>query len=219
MTRFSHSPVKIAVLVSGHSRGTNLQSLIDASKAMQIAASVELVVGTREDSPAISRANAEGIKTAICKPKDFQGDSDAYGKSLNSLFAFHSIDIVCLLGYLFQLPSCVVSAFPNRILNVHPALLPFFGGKGMYGMHVHQAVLDSGMKVSGCTVHLVDENYDTGPILVQICVPVDDSDTVQTLAVRVLDAEHLAIVNAVKILTEYNLSIIGSRVFKEKTTV
>ncbi len=216
MTSFSHSPVKIAVLVSGHSRGTNLQSLIDASKAKQIEAFVELVVGTREDTPAISRANAEGITTAICKPKDFHGDSEAYGKSLNSLFALHSIDIICLLGYLFQLPSCVVSAFPERILNVHPALLPFFGGKGMYGKHVHQAVLDSGMKISGCTVHLVDENYDTGPILVQKCVPVDDSDTVQSLSERVLNAEHLAIVSAVKMLTEYNISIIGNRVFAER---
>ncbi len=172
---------------------------------------VVLVVATREDAPALQKAQALGVPTAIVNPKEF-GDDEAYGDALLWVLQRVQPDLICLAGYMRLLPPQVVRAYPNRILNIHPALLPLFGGKGMYGLRVHQAVLESGMKVTGCTVHFVDEQYDTGPIVLQRTVPVLDDDTPETLAQRLLPVEHATYIEAIRLFVEGRLQVEGRRV-------
>ncbi len=176
------SPVNVAVLASG--RGSNLQSLLDAFAHADAPARVALVVSNTEAAGALARARAAKVATLVTR-KDGQ---DAAGL----LAAFHEqgIQVIVLAGWLRKLPAELVRAFPRRIVNVHPALLPAFGGPGMYGEHVHEAVLASGARVSGATVHLVDEEYDRGAVLAQWPVPVHAHDSVEHLAARVLAAEH-----------------------------
>lgn len=121
-------------------------------------------------------------------------------------------DLICLSGYMLKLPGEVVARFPDSIMNVHPALLPLFGGKGMFGEHVHRAAIESGMKISGCTVHFVDERYDNGPIIIQRSVDILDGDTPSTLAERVLQQEHSAYVEAVRLFAEGRLMVELGRV-------
>ncbi len=187
--------VRLAILVSGHGRGSNMQALIDGCRTGVIPAEVGLVIGVREDTPALERARSQDVPVCVVSPK---GLCEAeYGDALLATLRQARIDIVCLAGYMRLLPNAVIDAYRGKVLNIHPALLPLFGGKGMYGEHVHRAVLASGMKVSGCTVHLVDEEYDHGAILVQRCVPVQPDDTPESLAARVLEQEHIAYVEAV----------------------
>ena len=174
--------VRIAVLASGH--GSNLQALVDALKD-DAGAQVVLVVSNRPDAGALENAQRAGAATAGIR-KDGQ-DSSGLRQGLRA----HQTDLVVLAGYLKRVPDPVVAAYRNRILNVHPALLPAFGGHGMYGRHVHLAVLSSGVRVTGATVHLVDEQYDRGRILAQWPVPVAVDDTPETLSARVLAVEHL----------------------------
>jgi phosphoribosylglycinamide formyltransferase 1 len=184
-------PVRIAVLASGG--GTNLQALIDRFHALPSpAARVELVVASRPGIGALDRAEAAGIATLVLEP------TEAGATPLRDALAAHAIELIVLAGYLRQVPDEVVAQYRRRILNVHPALLPGFGGKGMYGMRVHRAVLDAGVQVTGATVHLVDERYDEGPILAQWPVPVLPGDTPETLAARVLRVEHLLLPAAVE---------------------
>lgn len=212
-TTKSHSltPLRIAVLVSGHGRGSNLQSLLDACADGRIAGSVVLVIGTRAGAPALDRAESAGVPTVVASPKAF-ADNIAYGDELLHLLAEHYIGLVCLAGYMRLLPDDVVHAYHGRIMNVHPALLPLFGGHGMYGEHVHQAVIESGMKVSGCTVHFVDNEYDHGPIIIQTAVPVHEGDTPEELAARILPEEHRAYARAVRLFAQNRLQIEGGRV-------
>ena len=179
--------LRIAVMVGGHGRGSNLQAILDACADRRISGLVVVVIGTRSDAPALERARAAGVPVAVISPRKYEGDDEGYGAALLRVLSKYAVDLVCLAGYMRILPHCVVRAFNLRIMNIHPALLPLFGGRGMYGERVHQAVLDSGMKVSGCTVHLVDEEYDTGPIVAQTAVQVDDNDTPATLAARVVE--------------------------------
>lgn len=173
----------IAVLASG--RGSNLQALMDALRHPPgTPGRVALVVSDRADAGALERARGAGIPTLAVTA---DGTETA---ALLEAFAAHEIGLVVLAGYLKRVPDRVVAAFHGRILNVHPALLPAFGGPGMYGRHVHEAVLQSGARVSGVTVHVVDEQYDHGPILAQWPVPVRPGDTADTLAARVLEVEH-----------------------------
>src|SRR5262245_2472763 len=139
---------QIAILVSGHGRGSNLQAILDACSAGDFPARVAVVIGTRADSPALERARSAGAHVVVISPKKYEGDDSAYGSALMRVLEKRHVDLICLAGYMRMLPSAVVQAYRNRILNIHPALLPFFGGKGMYGENVHQSVLDSGMKVS-----------------------------------------------------------------------
>lgn len=203
-------PIRIAVLVSGHSRGSNMQAIIDACARGEIDGQVVLVIGTRREAPALQRASNAGIATRVVSPRDLS--EEEYARRLLKALDEATVDLVCLAGYMRLLPVAVVQAYAGRIMNIHPALLPLFGGKGMYGERVHQAVLESGMKVSGCTVHFVDEHYDTGPIIVQRCVPVEEDDTWQTLAARVLTQEHQAYVQAVQLFAQGRLRIEGRRV-------
>ncbi len=174
--------MRVAVLASGH--GSNLQALLDACAPPGSAARVVLVVSNRPDAGALGRAAASGVPTAV-----IAADGQDAGRLLE-LLAEHRVELVVLAGYLKRVPPPVVAAFRGRMLNVHPALLPAFGGPGMYGRRVHEAVLASGERVSGATVHLVDEQYDHGQILAQWPVPVRPGDTAETLAARVLAVEH-----------------------------
>jgi formyltetrahydrofolate-dependent phosphoribosylglycinamide formyltransferase len=175
-------PLRVAVLVSGH--GSNLQALLDAFAEPSAPARIALVVSNKADAGALGRARSARVPTATIAADGQDADG------LLALLARHDIGLVVLAGYLKKVPDRVVAAYRGRMLNVHPALLPCFGGAGMYGRRVHEAVLASGARVSGVTVHLVDEQYDHGRILAQWPVPVRPSDTAETLAARVLEAEH-----------------------------
>jgi len=175
-------PLQVAVLASGH--GSNLQALLDAFAAPAAPARIALVVSNQAAAGALERAQRARVPTATIAADGQDADG------LLALLARHDVGLVVLAGYLKKVPERVVAAYRGRMLNVHPALLPSFGGPGMYGRRVHEAVLASGARVSGVTVHLVDEQYDHGPIVAQWPVPVRPADTAATLAARVLEAEH-----------------------------
>jgi phosphoribosylglycinamide formyltransferase 1 len=171
------TPVRVAVLASGG--GTNLQALLDALTGSL--ARVALVLSDRPDAGALERARRAGVAAAALRdPAD----------AAELLAALTDANLVVLAGYLKLVPPAVVARFRWRMINIHPALLPAFGGPGMYGRRVHEAVLASGAAMSGATVHYVDEQYDRGPIIAQTRVPVQPDDTPETLAARVLAAEH-----------------------------
>ena len=176
-------PSRLAVLASG--RGSNLQAIIEHfdNLARERAAKVALVASNRADSPALIRAATASIDIA-----HFNAGDD--GSELLALLERHRIDLVVLAGYLKRIPSKIIQAYAGRILNIHPALLPAFGGEGMYGARVHEAVIASGASETGVTVHLVDDEYDRGPIVAQWRLPVNRSDTPDSLAARVLNVEH-----------------------------
>lgn len=158
-----------------------------------------MVVSNRATSPSLDFAREHGI-ASLCIADVAAGSAEEARMLMESLQA-SEINFIALAGYMRLVPHNVVAAFRNRISNIHPALLPSFGGKGMYGHHVHEAVLASGVKVSGASVHLVDEEYDRGPIVMQECVKVLDDDTVDSLAARVLEVEHRIYPLALQLLT------------------
>ncbi len=197
-------------MLSGrHGRGSNLQAIAAACANRQIDGQIVSVIGNFADSPALARAAEGGLLTLAVRSR---GDDAAYSEALLSHLTECRPDLICLAGYMRKLPDAVVSAYAGRILNIHAALLPAFGGQGMYGHHIHQAVLDYGAKVSGCTVHFVDGGYDTGPIVLQACVPVEEGDTAETLAARVLVAEHSAYPRAVALFAAGRLTLDGRKV-------
>ncbi len=171
-------PVRLAVLVSGG--GTNLLALLDALADSGIAR-VARVVSSRADAGALERARQRGVHAMVLS---HPADADEVVASLGDA------ELVVLAGYLKRVPPAAVARFPLRMINIHPALLPAFGGLGMYGRRVHERVLASGAAISGATVHYVDEEYDRGPIIAQWPVPVRPGDTPETLAARVLEVEH-----------------------------
>jgi phosphoribosylglycinamide formyltransferase-1 len=188
---------RIAVLASGG--GTNLQALIDHFDAGgSTAARVELVVGSRAGIGALERAERAGIPALVLDGRTM--GADAFRDALAEALQAHRIDLVVLAGWLQLVPLEVVARYHGRMVNVHPALLPAFGGRGMYGMRVHQAVIASGARVSGATVHFVDERYDEGAIVAQWPVPVLPGDTPVRLAARVLAVEHRILPVAVEAL-------------------
>ena len=174
-------PVHIAILASG--RGSNFTALHDALPD-DGPGRIALVISNREDAPVLERARERGIAAASTA----RDGRDAAG--LLALLRQHGIELVVLAGYLKRVPDEIVAAWRGRVLNVHPALLPAFGGPGMYGHHVHEAVIASGARISGATVHLVDEQYDHGAIVAQWPVPVRPGDTAASLGARVLEIEH-----------------------------
>ena len=171
-------PAKVAIVVGAKGRGSNMVALLGAMGRRPDLAVPHVVAAPSAESPALGVAMTTGDRTAI-----FADDPAE---------ALRGADYVCLAGYLRLVPAATVAAFPERMLNVHPALLPHHGGKGMYGMRVHEAVIASGERRSGCTVHLVDEQYDRGRILLQRECAVLPTDTPETLAARVLELEHEA---------------------------
>jgi formyltetrahydrofolate-dependent phosphoribosylglycinamide formyltransferase len=172
--------MRVGVLASGS--GTNLQALLDACRD-SATARVALVASHRAEAPVLERARAAGVATAVIPDPDD-------GAGITALLRQYEIDLVVLAGYVKLVPAATVRAFADRMINIHPALLPSFGGPGMYGRRVHQAVLAAGATVSGATVHLVTAEYDRGPIVAQWPVPVAPDDTVESLAARVLAVEH-----------------------------
>ncbi len=191
--------IRLAVFISGS--GTNLQSIIDNCASGYIPAEVVLVVSNKEDAYGLVRAEKAGIDHHIFIRNNFP-DSDSAGQHLLDILNEHKVDMIALAGYLRKLPPVTIRAYRNRIVNIHPALLPKFGGKGMYGIRVHEAVIEAGEKESGASVHMVDEIYDHGEVVAQSRVPVKAGDTPEDLAARVLTVEHELYSRALKELAE-----------------
>ena len=198
---------RLVAFVSGG--GTNLQALIDACADGRIPAQISGVISSRDDAFALTRAQDAGIPTAVVRQKDYANAKER-DRALLRIARDMGGQAVVLAGYMSILGSEIVGKLP--IVNIHPALIPSFCGKGYYGAHVHRAVLEYGAKVSGATVHFVDEGTDTGPIIMQKCVPVLDGDTEQSLAARVLTVEHEILVKSVAMLCEGRLTVDGRKV-------
>jgi len=186
-----------------------MQAIARACVEGRIDGAIALVIGNHADSPALTLACEMGIATQVISSRQTE---TAYANALLLGLQQSDIDLICLAGYMRKVPDMIVSAYTGRIMNIHAALLPAFGGQGMYGLHAHQAVLDYGAKISGCTVHFVDESYDTGPIILQMPVSVEEDDTAETLAARILRAEHAAYPQAVSLFAQGRLNIDGRRV-------
>ena len=182
-----NNPARIAVFLSGG--GSNLQALIDGTKIGILSAKIVWVVSSMRKAYGLKRAEKEKIESFVFKMKKYSSP-EAASEDLLSKLKERNIDYIALAGYLKLLPENVVKAYKNRIINIHPALLPKYGGKGMYGHFVHEAVIANKDKESGPTAHLADEIYDNGKILEQIKIPVMESDTPETLAARILEQEH-----------------------------
>ncbi len=179
--------MKLGFLASHN--GSNMQAIIEACKSGSLQAEPAVVISNNADSGALARAARESIPNYHLSSKTHPSPEQLDQAILDTLLR-RKVDVVILAGYMKKLGSLTLSRFAGAILNIHPALLPKFGGQGMYGIHVHEAVLAAGEKESGASVHLVDEGYDTGPVIAQAKVPVLPEDTAQSLAVRVLEAEH-----------------------------
>lgn len=203
--------IRIAVLISGQGRGSNMQAIIDGCKSGKINGKVALVVGVNNGAPAMERARAAGVVAVSIPPKSFGCEED-YEEALLAQLQQNNIDLICLAGYMRVLGGKIIETYRNKIMNVHPALIPSFCGKGMYGHHVHEAVIARGVKFTGATVHFVDEDYDTGPIIMQRVVAVDANDTPDSIAAKVLEAEHAAYTDAVSLFAQGRLQVANRRV-------
>ncbi|WP_319506066.1 phosphoribosylglycinamide formyltransferase [uncultured Methanolobus sp.] len=192
----------IAVLVSG--RGSNLQSIIDNIENGYIkSATISVVISDVEDAYALERAQNHGITDVFIDPSDFPNKHE-YEREVLKVLEDNDVDLILLAGYMRLVGKDLIGAYRNRIINIHPALLPSFKG-----LHAQQQAFDYGVKVSGCTVHFVDEGMDTGPIIIQKCVPVLDTDTADDLAARILEQEHKIFPESVKLFVEGKLKVEG----------
>ena len=203
--------LNIGVLVSGG--GTNLQKLIDAQQAGKIEnGAIRVVVASRADAFALERAKNAGIEAIVLCRKDYP-DVESYSEALIHALQARDVDLVVLAGFLTITGDNFIKAYENRIMNVHPALLPAFGGKGFYGLHVHEAVLARGCKLTGATVHFANEVCDGGPIILQKAVEVKDGDTPETLQRRVMEeAEWVLLPQAVSLFCEGRLKVTDGKV-------
>lgn len=203
---------KIAVLVSGG--GTNLQALIDAEARGELGCGkITLVIASKPDVYALERAKNHGIASLVLARKEYETIA-TYSKALTDALIAAEIDLVVLAGFLTIIDEQVYNAFPNRILNVHPALIPSFCGKGYYGLHVHEAALEKGVKVSGATVHIVTPECDAGPIVLQKAVEVKEGDTPEALQKRIMEeAEWKLLPAAVKLFCEDRITVKENRVY------
>jgi phosphoribosylglycinamide formyltransferase 1 len=201
------APVGLAVLLSGS--GTTLQNLLERIADGSLAARLAVVVSSRPDAGGLERARRAGVPTAVVSRREF-ADVDRFNDALHAALDRYRFDLIILAGFLspFQLRG----RYQGRVLNIHPALIPAFCGKGFYGERVHRAALEAGVKVSGCTVHFVDEEYDHGPIILQGTVPVLDDDTPHTLAARVHALENELYPEAIRLWAAGRLQISGRRV-------
>ncbi len=198
--------MKFCVLVSGG--GSNLQSLIDHVQAGDIPAELCGVISSREGAYALQRAAQHGIAATVISRKAFDSPQ-AYDAALLGTIEQWGADFLVLAGYLSILGPSVIRRFPNRIINIHPALLPSFGGKGYYGLNVHKKVLEYGVKVTGATVHFVDEGTDTGPIILQDCLQIRPGETPEELQLRVMEIEHRILPEAVALMAQNRLRVSG----------
>lgn len=196
-------PIKITAFASG--RGSNLEAILKNIDSGKLNARVVAVIANKSKAGALENARNRGIAAYHISRLHFESDKGFENKLL-SVMEEHETDLVVLAGYMKKIPAAIVRVYKGKILNIHPALLPSFGGHGLYGRFVHKAVLDYGCKVSGATVHLVDEEYDTGPPVVQKCVPVKEDDTPELLAARVLTIEHEIFSEAIKLFAQGRVS-------------
>jgi formyltetrahydrofolate-dependent phosphoribosylglycinamide formyltransferase len=177
----------LVVFASGS--GTNFQSLIDAIEKGKLSAKINGLITDKPDIGSIDRAKDHGIPHKVITPSAYESESEFAEALLDQLKTWNT-DLIVLAGYLKKIPLQVIECYENRILNIHPSLLPKYGGKGYYGLNVHRAVIENQESISGCTVHLVNEEFDKGPILAQTEVPVQPNDTPEILAARILKQEH-----------------------------
>ena len=196
--------LRVGVLASG--RGSNLQALLDAGSRADYPARVVVVVSDREDARALARARAAGVSSLFVNPKD-HGDRTAYDAVLTKTLEHHEVGLVCLAGFMRILSPAFVRAWQGRLMNIHPSLLPAFPG-----LHAQRQALDHGVRITGATVHFVDEGVDTGPIVLQAAVPVEATDTEETLAARILIEEHRIYPEAVRLFAEGRLHVTGRQV-------
>ena len=207
MSPVPENPIRLAVLVSGS--GTTLQNLIDEIAAGRLNAKASIVVASRAGLVGTERAVKAGIPNVVVNRKDFANVADFSREVFRHIDAAN-VDLVCLAGWLCLLD--LPDRYAHRAMNIHPALLPSFGGKGMYGAKVHDSVIHHGCKVSGCTVHFLDNAYDTGPIILQRTCPVLDDDTAAALAHRVFEEEKIAYPEAIRLFQQGRLRVEGRRV-------
>ena len=202
--------MNIAVLVSGG--GTNLQALIDAEKRGEIKnGKITCVISSNPDAYALERAKSNGIETVVVPKKDYP-DRSEYTAAVTNALVEAKADLVVYAGFMIILDSQIVKAFPNKMMNVHPALIPSFCGKGFYGLRVHEAVLASGVKLTGATVHFVTEDCDAGPIIAQKAVPVLNGDTPESLQRRVMEeCEWKILPEAVSLFCQGKIKITGNK--------
>jgi phosphoribosylglycinamide formyltransferase 1 len=197
---------RIGVLLSG--RGSNSEALAESVAAGRIPnAEIAVVISNREGAPGIDRAKARGVATRVIPSKGLERET--YDRQVAAVLDEHKADLICLAGYMRLLSPYFVAKFPNRILNIHPSLLPSFPG-----LEAQRQALEHGVKFAGCTVHFVDENLDAGPIIVQAVVPVKDGDTEAALSERILQEEHRIYSEAVRIVLEGKYKIVGRRVLQ-----
>ena len=197
---------KIAVLISGS--GSNLQAIIDNIENGHLNCSIEFVISDKPDVYGLKRAEEKGIKTLVFDKKIYKSNlSNAILEVIDN-----KVDFIVLAGFLSILKGEILDKFNNRIINIHPSLIPSFCGAGMYGIRVHESVIKSGVKVSGCTVHFVDKGTDTGPVILQKVVPVYFEDDAQSLQKRVLEQEHIALPEALNLLLQGRVSVKDNRV-------
>lgn len=208
----NNSVTKIAVLVSGG--GTNLQALIDAEKRGELGCGkISLVIASKPDVYALERAKNNDIEAIVLARKEY-ADISAYSKALADTLEQKGTDLVVLAGFLTIIDAQVYERFPNKILNVHPALIPSFCGKGYYGLHVHEAALEKGVKLSGATVHIVTPECDAGPIVLQKAVKVKEDDTPETLQRRIMEeAEWKILPKAVRLFCEGKILVKNNKVY------
>ena len=202
---------RIAVLVSGG--GTNLQAILDAIREGRITnASVEVAISNNPGAYALKRAENCGVKAVCVSPASYK-DRELYNEALVQTVQSYQVDLVVLAGCMVVMPKAMIEAYPNRIINIHPALIPSFCGTGFHGLHVHEEVLKRGVKVTGATVHFVDEGTDTGPIILQKAVDVQPDDTPETLQRRVMEqAEWQILPRAIDLIANGKVSVEQSKV-------
>ena len=198
--------LKLAGLVSGG--GTNLQAIIDAISAGKITnACISVVISNNANAYALERARAHGIEALCISPKDFES-REAFNQAFLDKLNSYNVDLVVLAGFLVVLPEMMIKEYTNRIVNIHPSLIPSFCGKGFYGLKVHEGVLARGVKVTGATVHFVDEGTDTGPIILQKAVEVEQGDTPEVLQRRVMEqAEWVILPKAIDLIANGKVSV------------
>ena len=200
--------LRVGVLASG--RGSNLQAIIDAIEAGTLTARIAVVVSNKQDAQALERARRHGMPGVFLDPAPYKARADgreAYDRAVLEVLQKHDVELVALAGYMKIVTRVLIAAYPNRIMNIHPSLLPSFPG-----LKAQQQALDWGMKVSGCTVHFVTEVVDTGPIIRQAAVPVKENDTAETLEARILAEEHRIYPEAIQLFADGRLSVEGRRV-------
>lgn len=203
--------LRVAVLASG--RGSNLQAVIDAIEAGTVQSKIVAVITNKKEAPALERARRHGLPGFFVDPKPYAGRPDsreAYDRALLDVLRRHDVELVLLAGYMKIVTSILVEAFANRMMNIHPSLLPSFPG-----LDVQKKAIEWGCKLAGCTVHFVTEGVDDGPIILQAAVPILDDDTSGTLAARILEQEHKIYPRAVQLFAEGRLRVEGRRVFIE----